>query len=389
MCPHVLHALALPEVSEGSQVMSQAQKNQEPAAQVRTTPPPLPRPSHIAPVATQARSMPTPPPLAAARSLPSPPKPSNAPRLSVPPPAHLALVPLWDDANLSLRPVPKSIDDKIRWIGATTVSVAVGALVAASLMTVRFGDYAQIIPHGNAEPVASAQLEELPLMAAAVAPAVEPVPVQAFEADQAIEIDLSEIEEIAPASQPVVIPELTVTSDKSAKLAKSKQVEVAAPSKAPKQRSKRGKRGRTMPAAISEAPPEPQLEAAAPAPETVESSPQPIAAATESQPEAVEPVAELAPPPPPAPVLPENLTRAQVKSGLDSVRAKVFACAHGTYGKILADVTISAPGQVSNTVIEGTFAGTKAAACMVEKIANAKFAAFSGPDISVRYPYSF
>jgi len=90
-----------------------------------------------------------------------------------------------------------------------------------------------------------------------------------------------------------------------------------------------------------------------------------------------------------APALPENLTRAQVKSGLDAVRAKVLACAHGTYGKILADVTISTPGQVSSTVIEGTFAGTKAAACMVQTIANAKFPVFSGPDISVRYPYSF
>jgi hypothetical protein len=373
--------------------MSQAQKNQESAAQVRTTPPPLPRHSHIAPAAREARSTPPPPPLAAVRRLPLPPKPSLAPRLSVPPPAHLAIVPLWDDANLPLRPVPQQINEKIRWIGATTVSVAVGALVAASLMTVRFGDYAQVIPQGDAEPVA----QELPLMAAAVVPAAESVPVQAFEADEALEIDLSELEEIAPASQPIVIPELKVTSTKSAKLAKvakGKQVKVASPRKAPKQRSKRGKRGRTMPAAMSEAQPDPQTEAQleAPAPaleaaqaEVTEPSLQPEAAATE----AAEPVAELAPPPPPAPVLPENLSRAQVKTGLDSVRAKVLACAHGTYGKIHADVTISAPGQVSSAVIEGTFAGTKAAACMAEKIGNAKFAAFSGPDISVRYPYSF
>jgi|GEM_PF-5461053 len=382
--------------------MSQAQKNQESAAQVRTTPPPLPRRSHIAPVA-KALSTPPPPPMAAVRRLPSPPKPSTAPRLSVPPPAHLALVPLWDDANLSLRPVPQQLNERIRWIGATTVSVAVGALVAASLMTVRFADYAQIIPQGNAEAVAHAQPAELPLMAATVVPAAESVPVQVFEADQAIEIDLSEIEEIAPALQPIVIPELKVTSGKSAKLAKlakTKQAKVASPSKAPKQRSKRGKRGRTMPAAIGEAQSEAQAEVQLepPAPETAEAQateplPQPEAAATEAasaapQPEAAEPVAELAPPPPPAPALPENLSRAQVKSGLDSVRAKVLACAHGTYGKILADVTISAPGQAS-AVIEGTFAGTKAAACMAEKIGNAKFAAFSGPDISVRYPYSF
>jgi len=365
--------------------MSQAQKNQESAAQVRTTPPPLHRHSHIAPAVRKARSTPPPPPLAAVRRWPLPPKPSLAPRLSVPAPAHLAIVPLWDDANLPLRPVPEQINEKIRWISATTFSVAVGALVAASLLTVRFGDYAQIIPQGNAEPVAQAQAAGLPLMAAAAVPAGESVPVQTFEADEALEIDLSEIEEIAPASQAIVIAELTVTSSKSAKLAKvakAKKVKLASPRKAPKQRSKRGKRGRTMPAAISEA----QPEAPAPALETAQAE---VTTESSLQPEAAEPVAELAPPPPPAPVLPENLTRAQVKSGLDSVRAKVLACAHGTYGKILADVTISAPGQVSSAVIDGTFAGTKAAVCMAEKIGNAKFAAFSGPDISVHYPYSF
>ncbi|HTU57250.1 MAG TPA: hypothetical protein VMF89_02435, partial [Polyangiales bacterium] len=202
-----------------------------------------------------------------------------------------------------------------------------------------------------------------------------------------LEIDLSEIEEIAPASKPVEIPELTVTSGKSAKLAKlakAKQLKLAAPRKA-KQRSKRVKRGRTMPAAQD---PQAEVQLEAPALETAEAqvtetSLQPEAAAPEPQPEAAEFV------PPPAPALPENLSRAQVKSGLDGVRAKVFACAHGTYGKILADVTISAPGHVSSVEIEGTFAGTKAAACMVEKINNAKFPAFSGPDISVRYPYSF
>lgn len=381
--------------------MSQAQKNQESAAQVRTTPPPLPRRSHIAPLATKAGSTPPPPPMAAERRLPLPPAPSTAPRLSVPPPAHLAIVPLWDDASLPLRPVPQQLNEKLRWIGATTVSIAVGALVAASLMTLRFGDYAQIIPQGAAEPVVHAQTAELPLMAAAVVPAVELVPVQTVEADQPIEIDLSEIEEIAPVSPLIEIPELTVTSNQSAKLAKAakaKQLNMAEPRKAPKQRSKRGKRGRTMPAAISAAEAEPQAEVQLEpaAPETAEAhvteaSLQPEAAATEAepQPEAAEPVAELAPPAPPAPVLPDNLSRTQVKNGLDSVRAKVLACAHGTYGKILADVTISAPGQVSSVVIEGTFTGTKAAACMVEKISNAKFAAFSGPDISVRYPYSF
>ena len=388
MCPHVLHAHALPQVSEGTQVMSQAQKNQGTSARVRSTPPPIPpRHSHIAPLTADARSTPPPPPMAALRRLPPPPKPSPAPRLSVPPPAHLAIVPLWDDANLPLRPAMQQGDEKIYWIGSTTVSVAVGALVAASLMTLRFGDYAQILPHGSADPVAHAQPATLPLAAAAL-PMAAPVSVQSFEAEQPLEIDLSDIEEVAAVPQPIVIPELTVTSRKLAKSTKAaKHGNVTPPYRAPKQRGKRGKRGRTMPAAISEAP----TAATESAAEALPSKTQPVEAAESqptpapSQPQAAVPAAEIAVS---APALPENLSRAQVKSGLDSVRAKVLACANGTYGRILANVTISAQGQAS-AVFEGTFAGTKAAACMAQKISGAKFPAFSGPDISVRYPYSF
>lgn len=379
--------------------MSQAQKNQEQSARVRTVPPPVPRHSHIAAVTKKPRSLPPPPPMAAYLSLPRP-QLSLAPRLSVPAPAHLAIVPLWDDANLPLRPAAKPENPAIYWIGSTTVSLAVGALVAASLMTVRFGDYSQILPHGQIQPVAPAQPAEVQLAAAV------PVPVQVFEADEPLSIDISEVEELAPAPQPILIPELTVTSrkivSKPAKVAK--QVKVAAAKKAPKQR---GKRGRTMPAAAEAAQPDPQEELQAesvieaqPAPEaqpepastttdtqTIEAAAAPEAAAT-AMPEAAEAAApEVVEPA--APALPEKLTRDQVRNGLDSVRAKVLACTNGTYGKIHADVTISAPGKVSSAVIDGTFAGTKAADCMVQKINSAKFAEFSGADISVRYPYSF
>jgi hypothetical protein len=328
----------------------------------------------------------------------------------VPAPKHLAIVPLWDDANLPLRPATKADNNPIYWIGSTTVSLAVGALVAASLMTVRFGDYGQSLPQAQLQSVAPAQPAEVQLAAA------EPVPVQVFEADEALSIDISEVEELTPAPQPVLIPELTVTSrtviSKPAKLAK--QVKVAAPKKAPKQRSKRG---RTMPAALGEAQPDPQEEVQAesvieaqPAPEaqpepasaapdtqTIEAAPAPEAAAPAAEAaapaaEAAAPAAEAAAPEvvePAAPALPDKLTRDQVRNGLDSVRAKVLACTNGTYGKILVDVTISAPGKVSKAVIEGTFAGTKAASCMTQKINSAKFAEFSGPDISVHYPYSF
>lgn len=351
--------------------MSQAQKNQESSGHGRTRPPALaPRHSHIAPRATHARSTPPPPPLAALRRLPTPLESLPAPRLSVPAPAHLAIVPLWDDANLPLRPAEEPTAT-FYWLSTTTVSVAVGALVAASLVTLRFGDYAEMMPHGQSEPAARAPSAQVQLMAAATVP----MAVQAFESDDLLEIDLSEIEEIAAAPQPVSIPELKVTSRKIAKAAKaSKRVKVKPPYRAPKQR-KRGKRGRTMPAAISAAQPAPQA--------------QPEISATQAAATPPAEAAVLEVVPAPAPALPANLTRAEVKRGLDGVRAKVLACTNGTYGKILADVTISAPGQVSNAAIEGTFAGTKAAECMTQKISNAKFPAFSGPDISVHYPYSF
>jgi hypothetical protein len=371
--------------------MSQAQKNQEQSARVHT----VPRHSHIAAVTKKPRSLPPPPPLAAYARLPRP-QLSLAPRLSVPAPAHLAIVPLWDDANLPLRPAAKPENPVIHWIGSTTVSLAVGALVAASLMTIRFGDYSQILPHGQLQPSAPAQPAELQLAAA------EPVPVQVFEADEPLSIDISEVEEVTPGPQPILIPELTVTSRKhvSKPTKLTKQVKVAAPKKAPKQR---GKRGRTMPAAISEsvieaqptAEAQPEPASTTPVAQTIEAAAvseaqAPIAAAPEA------PAAEAAALPaapevvePAAPALPGMLTRDQVRSGLDSVRAKVLACTNGTYGKIHADVTISAPGKVSSAVIDGTFAGTKAADCMVQKINSAKFAAFSGADISVRYPYSF
>jgi hypothetical protein len=232
--------------------------------------------------------------------------------------------------------------------------------------------------------------------------------VQVFEADEPLSIDISEVEEVAPGPQPIFIPELTVTSRKhvSKPTKLTKQVKVAAPKKAPKQR---GKRGRTMPAAINAA--HPKAESVIEAQPTAEAQPEPASTTPDTQtieaaavPEAQAPIAAAPEAPaaeaaalpaapevvePAAPALPGMLTRDQVRSGLDSVRAKVLACTNGTYGKIHADVTISAPGKVSSAVIDGTFAGTKAADCMVQKINSAKFAAFSGADISVHYPYSF
>jgi hypothetical protein len=342
--------------------MGQAQKKSSDSARVRTAPPPLPTRSGIAPVAkprdnAQPRS--TLPPLAALHSSVPDALSQSAPRL--------ALFPQWEDANASLRPAPKKSKRLLYWIASTTLSIGTGALVAASLMTVRAGDYAQIVPHTSSQPTAAAIAPQAP---AAAAPSVE-------------EFDLSEVEAAAPV---VLVPELEVTSS---------SVEKAKPSKRtkPAGRGTSKRREKSMPAVVTDGQPDPREEAE----ETEEASAEtqateaPAADSSEATPAALEgPAVEAVVTfEPPKPALPEKLTRDQVRAGLDGKRSQVLACAHGTYGKVLADVTIGSSGSVSNVEIEGTFAGTNAAACMAKALSTASFPAFAGPDISVRYPYSF
>lgn len=345
--------------------MSQAQRKSEQSARVRSAPPPLPCRSHGGPAIASAVpsikprprvSTPPPPPAEALRS-------SRAPRFSVTaesfPPVELALIPQWEDANAPLRPAPKKSKSLLYWVGSATVSIAVGALVAASLMSIRPGDIAQIVPRFQSE---SPRLEQ-------------PKVVQAH-----VEVHEAELQpEIVAVAQPVLIDELTVTS--------APRVKAVKPSRRVKPSARTTRRAE---AEVAAAQPDPRDEAEAESVSAVE----PEAVATNEVAEvapAAEPSAPAAPEvsEPEAPALPEKLTRDQVRSGLDAVRSQVLACANGTYGRVLADVTISAPGRVSHAVIEGTFAGTNAGSCMARALRGAKFEAFSGPEISVRYPFSF
>jgi hypothetical protein len=312
-------------------------------------------------------TVPPPPPLAALRL-------SQPPRLSVPAPVvELALLPQWDDASAPLRPAPKASGKWLYWLGSASLSISVGAMVAASLMSVRFGDYAQILPRLRSE---------APQAVVASLPAA-PVPVQMIEAEQGIEIFAN----VAAPAQPVLIDELTVTS-------------VSKPAKRAKLTARAARRAQQRMQTSMAAQPDPRDEAeveAAPAAEAQPESTQPTAAAetTDTQPVEVTeaPAAAVSEPAevvaPEAPALPESLTRDQVRAGLDALRSKVLSCANGTYGRVLADVTISAPGRVSNAVIEGTFAGTNSGSCMARVLRGAQFPGFSGADISVRYPFSF
>lgn len=359
--------------------MTQAQRKLEQTARVRSVPPPLPRRNHGGPAVIASVpsikprvSTPPPPPPAAFRS--SRPAPSSVPPAPVTEPAiQLALIPQWEDANASLRPAPKKSKSVLYWVGSATVSIAVGALVAASLMNIRSGDLAQIMPNVRFDsPHASAAIAaQPPVQVAQIAPEVQT--------------------QVAAATQePVLIEALTVTSAPQAK-----------PSKPTSKRAKSAAHAARA-AAPSSAQPDPQQETAAESVSEAETTP--VVAVTEAAAEpvaaepgaAAEPVAAAEPTPtapevsePEAPALPEKLTRDQVRAGLDAMRSQVLQCANGTYGRVLADVTISAPGRVSHAVIEGTFAGTNAGSCMARTLRSAKFPAFAGQDISVRYPYSF
>lgn len=353
--------------------MSQAQRKSE-ESRVRSAPPPLPRRNHGGPaIASSVPSIkpkprvstPPPPPPEALRS-------SRAPRLSLSAdslaPVELALLPQWEDANASLRPAPKKSKGLLYWVGSATVSIAVGALVSASLMSIRAGDIAQILPSAHSETPRIAQ------------------PMAVMQAH--VEVHEAELQpEIVAVAQPVLIDELTVTGVQRVKAVKpSRRVKPTA----------RGTR-RAQPVAMTSQP-DPRDEAEAEGVSEVEPVGQPAALAattveaTEAAPAAeVEVSAPEAPEvsEPEAPALPEKLSRDQVRAGLDAVRSQVLQCTNGTYGRVLADVTISGPGRVSHAVIEGTFAGTNAGSCMARAIRGAKFEPFSGPEISVRYPFSF
>ena len=187
----------------------------------------------------------------------------------------------------------------------------------------------------------------------------------------------------------VLVPGLTVTASKLTKQS-AKRGKISARSK-PNTRSN-GNGPKAAEVVSTSWQPDPAAEATeapseAPAAEasTTEAAPAPAAEA-ESAP-APEPVA--APVAAPKPVLPEQLSREQVRQGMESKRGAVITCTKGGYGRVLADVTISQSGKVTSSLIDGTFAGTSVGSCMAGALRGAQFPAFSGPEIQVRYPFNF
>ena len=87
--------------------------------------------------------------------------------------------------------------------------------------------------------------------------------------------------------------------------------------------------------------------------------------------------------------LPAQLSREDIQQNLLGMRDKLATCAGTQHGTSYANVTINGSGRVSYSTIDGAFAGTPAGSCMARTLRGATFPRFSGPQMTVRYPYVF
>jgi hypothetical protein len=149
--------------------------------------------------------------------------------------------------------------------------------------------------------------------------------------------------------------------------------------------------------------------APAPAPETVAVPPKPRPVREAPRAEAA-PVAPAPPPPPavksaeqileeiaepvPAPAEEkragdEKLSHEDIKRGMDGITAAVQACHddHGQAGQVFLKVRISPDGTVVEAVATDKFAGTATGRCVEAAVRRARFEAFDGPPMSVRYSF--
>mgnify|MGYP003429070154 CR=1 FL=1 len=87
--------------------------------------------------------------------------------------------------------------------------------------------------------------------------------------------------------------------------------------------------------------------------------------------------------------LPDQPSREEVQQRLLAMRDKLVPCAGDQHGTSYANVTIHGNGRVAHSTIEGAFARSPAGSCMARALRTATFPRFSGPQLTVRYPYVF
>jgi hypothetical protein len=87
---------------------------------------------------------------------------------------------------------------------------------------------------------------------------------------------------------------------------------------------------------------------------------------------------------------PHKLSRAQVQSGLGAVSWKVRQCGQGQpSGIITVEVVIKGNGRVARVRPIGSFVGTSTGACVARAVRGASFPEFTGPRMTIQYPYRF
>ncbi len=85
--------------------------------------------------------------------------------------------------------------------------------------------------------------------------------------------------------------------------------------------------------------------------------------------------------------LPKTLNRKQVQVGMKSVAAQVKRCGTGKARSVTMNVKISSSGRVLAANAMGALAGTPEGLCAARAMKKAKFQKFSGPSLSVKYPF--
>lgn len=90
---------------------------------------------------------------------------------------------------------------------------------------------------------------------------------------------------------------------------------------------------------------------------------------------------------PPAPALPEALTRAQVIAAMGKITPAVDACFGSTHGK--ANVTFSVVGKTGRVVGARVTGKTgKVGSCIARSVRRARFPKFAKPRIEISYPFA-
>ncbi len=122
-------------------------------------------------------------------------------------------------------------------------------------------------------------------------------------------------------------------------------------------------------------------------------APTPVATAPEQpepQAEEASPWEEATPTQPEAPTnLPEQPSRDDVRTALESVAGAVRQCGDGTtHGTASVRVTVGSSGRVRNALVGGDFDGTPIGSCIARAVRGASFPQFSAESFTVQYPFT-